>query len=1478
MTPSELGQIAVRQMFKQAQLPTTTYPATTPAVTTPAVTTPAVTTPASTILAQKGGYLSNLFGKSYGAGGNYGNMWETPIGKGLLPMVAKMPDPFGVGIMAAGMGPSDWKTLMSKSTPGSARLGGFSRSSLNKFDESQNATPLAKYGAFLYKFGQELPENPNPLGTFGSTSHPPVQEKMIDPRITLDRVAANREALQPQAVQAPKRVLPDYKPGQLFHRRGEDVTDTNVNVRGIEINPDEVANYYKPDEGMQREVDDYLRRTPLTGGFQPQEHHGQYMTDADGYLRQLEIPGGSGGGQYLDGQGRVTETIPLHDISHPVTNQMFFELSNQMRDAGIVESKGKLLGRFAGAGGIQQIPTEADLARYLAGYAEPGGRPAFNEQGLLQRGNSQQDVYNRKGQLTRQGQRQAWELDVPAPLSDSPGPDLHWGTADDVSGSREITGMDPNVVAQLRAREIYPHYKKWLEAQKTPGSAFQTVTGIGRQPGSQATHRPFDVYGDDLPSLLLGGIASGLSTGNWSLAGEQEAYYGSQRGHQLMSMWNNSLRGLPGHPDYDPSRPLQPWEQVVNERAPEGFKQKFLEYGILDPMALPKNWANYEMGMYMKGIDPRWYMRQGITSVPRTLGAIRSPIKTFQSLKSMPAAVRTAYATYKASLPAGQVAKGPAAWAALKGLSAANPLGSVFRGMGYGPAPGYVPGSAGSVANSLIPKVLPKAPVQGIGGWRTALKNNWNVLKGKPLPKGTNLLPRLPKLLRGSGAPSRLGQGMKIGGRALGALEGLRVLFQEPLEEYLEILKGRTGEEIHQNLKKRSQGRWGEMYRRAAGFIPKQQPWLDDNQDGEWDRDDAGNLIPNPNAGKSMIGFKGFGGQTEMPSWLNKGLQQVMMGVEQPQYAAQELGASGLDALGWAANKLGIAENPQWGRLLSDPTRDVRFGINLSDTELSDFYQEGTHENLSARLPGMENALKERLNEINPETAVRNEQGEIIGGFHEPSAEVLENEMGHQQLIKYVMEQHPEDLPTAAHAREFVATIPIDDRREAIEYIKNSYTPDGRMAVEDFEVKHRQISGYVLKKYGNWTRPSVVRNVVETDDGFASIVETDDEYKKRVDNAPAYLSEYKKPDGTWSIDVDLKDPYYKYADHREIPLKDLPNDTENPDGSKHWSAIELSNGVRTWNVGMRDYHVEQQRRRVNHTMRNQVMETAQKFYAEREVTQDQAIQLALGQHGEHLTISSRIKAREEANPEAWAEEHPKLTLAALRESMQAKITELSPYRPQVMRQDMLAGYETGKREDLKRLRHETETLPGMIESKRDVTAGVEYNEDTYQQTQQQRSTAVARMHELNDSRPEGGGEELIEWRREFNHNKGIVQAVDGFHEAYKNMRFMPFTGGTAPLYGDTAAGKQNRKDMAGSGPAIHRYENYNPKDKTRDIVQTINRNKGRRAMWDALSKAQQARYAAARLHSEQEMERRRQLPDWRGKNLDPYQELSGGLQ
>jgi hypothetical protein len=1390
--------------------------------------------------AQTGGFLSNLFGKSYGAGGNYGNLWETPIGKGMLPMVSQLASAnplIGTGVMAAGMGPSDWKTLMSKSTPGSARLGGFNRSVLSKFDKSQSAKPLAKYGldTFMYKFGQEPKPAQIPLVQQANPpQNLPVQQQPAAPLLydPTKNVNAPDKSVYPRTIEGLLGGGGEaWRSEQLLGPQATVKLQGQPDQPQAHISPDLGNKYYQPDERQQQAISSYLSGVPIYGGW---------AVDDQGNPVWVRGSGASG-----SGLGETAGKHSLSDTTHPFTNHTFTTLSNQMRDRGYgIQETDFYNRRMAGSSPI----TEEEMAQYFAGRAQEGGAKRYDAQGNEQTGDYARDSYNRrlrtpsdKGYvypLDVQSQRQQFQLNAPDFREDTTLriPSATQGMGFTESGADQTfpgvgsskVDVDPMVTARIRAAQIYPNYKKWYDSQAPrTGSGIKHLINplipgkVGNSPGSQATHRPFEVYADDLPSQLMNYILMGKMTGQYASPMETEARYGIG-GHRLMAGQDAHLQGIPGNPQYIPGWQPQRWQEVPLERQSVTPGQKRLE-GAIDFMSLGKNWGNYGLGGSIVG-DPRYVLSKGL-QLPFQVaggaqhlagqtwnqGAVQTGKDLFSSAgqaMNAPANLRKAYDTYKATQQAaGQVALGRQAYHAATLARMLNPFSQAMRGMGYGDASHLV-----DAAGKLRPwKTLSQAERAGI----SALRRNWNVLRGptqyaKSIP-GTGLLSKIP--LPGfsrlaTPLPGRLGTAMSkiratggVAGRALGALEGLRVVLGEPAEEALALWNAKNAAEQEQILRAGSQGRWGENYRRAEGLVrPDMNQWIDKDKDGTWDTytegPNEGEKIPNPHYGKQMVGFD-WTGKTEINPTLNRYIQKALLGMEQPHNAIQETFAGLADLAGSGARGLGLAENPQWGKFFSNPDKDIRFGFDLTENQpMSDYYTEGTYENFKARLPNAERGLEQY------ERLLAEGGGER---FADPHPEEIDQGLPREQLVNFFVDQfvpskdsdgnEVSEYDRRSQAAWMVGKLPREEYDQAIQHIQErAYTPSGHVRVGDDAVERKQVYGWLLDQHGDATRDSV-----------------DDR------------------------------PFFRDEDGREVPLKELDNkayvhgkDSATP-GKPYWSVGQNKDGTPKA-VGFRDYHLNLMRVRQNQAYQKGVYNQAQTIFANGKgtITAGKAWELA-NNANPYPTMAARIQYGEESGQ--WSKDHPTLAHDVIREELQSKITEMSPYRPDVIRQQMLDAHQTNERGTLEQLRREVRDLPAQIESKRDVTEGVTYNEDTRQQVQQQRSTAIERMHELNESIPEDK-EKLKEWRREFNHNKGIVQAADGFSDVYKKNRFL---GGST-----SATGESNRKNMAGVGQTIQTYESYNPLDKTRGILENINRNKGRRAMWDTLKKVQDQREAARR--------------------------------
>jgi len=902
------------------------------------------------------------------------------------------------------------------------------------------------------------------------------------------------------------------------------------------------------------------------------------------------------------------------------------------------------------------------------------------------------------------------------------------------------------------------------------------------------------------------------------------------------------LQGVPGSYNYIPGWRPQRYQEVPMERLGTTPGHRAAEFGI-DLFSLGKNWGNYGLGAHIRG-DPRYFMGKGIQLPFQALGQAgktgyqmwnQGAAQTGKDMFSRagqfmnaPANIRGAYNTYKATQEsAGLAALGPKAWVLSRGFRGVNPFVQAMQGMGYGNALNLVD-EAGKLRPLSALSATERATIQGV----STLKRNLNALRGvtkytNKVP-GTGLIPNkftklrwMKKSVPGLG---KLKAGVSTAGRVLGAFEGLRYALQEPAEEAYALWKSENAEEDAQIMRAGSQGRWAENYKRAKGLIqPDMNRWVDKNKDGYWDKYEeghpkAGEKIPNPNLGKKMIGFD-WTGRTEVNPTFNKYMQQALLGMESGQYATQEMFAGGADFLGSIARKLGLAENPQWGKKFSDYDRDMRWGYDLTEGQpLSDYYTEGTYENLKGRLPNAERGLKAM------EEKLRQGGGER---FAAPNAEEVEQDLPREQLVNFFVDHFTSEkdrdgneIPMPDRVRQvrgMLETMPREKYLRAVKDLQEkAYTPEGDIRVEDEEVQRRQVYGWLLEQHGHHTQDSSRNAFLTGEDG------------------------------------------------KNVPLSELPNEVQRMPGKD--GELNTDDDISRWTVdgrpvGHRDFRLEAMRIRQNKVYAAQVQDYAQEILdkGRNVISPSKAWELAIAEKGSHPTMFSRIQAAEGLGQ--WAKDHPSLTHDVIREELQSKISELppeerrSPYHPDVIRKQMLDRDQINQMGRLHQLRQEVKDLPAQIESKRDVTAGITYNESSYEQVGEQRATAIARMHELNEERPQDP-EKLKEWHREFYHNKGIIDAANNFQTVFReNMTYWknPITGSFSaePRSGHEKVRQILRVGASGAGTAIHRLEKYNSVDKTPDILQTINRNKGRRAFWDALKDRQAANQFTADLEARQ---------------------------
>jgi hypothetical protein len=1329
-------------------------------------------TPTPNIVAQKGGFLSDLFGKSYKGG----NFWETPLGKGLMPAVSQMTGAspvLGGGILAAGMGPKDWQTLMGKSGPEAGRLGGFSRSTLDSFDKKNAAKPLAKYGEALYKLGQDLVSGNYALA--GSPVEAPPTTPALKPRQVTSIPAAIPEANNPFDT-------------SFFNQPTGTLHDNSVIDFSAENFP---SPHVKIDEGMKKNLAKYLKNINPEGGW---------GRDYQGNPRWVQ-----GGGLGWGAQAT--------DYNHPLRNSFYTQMSDDMRQLGFGNKGGRgwvergtldpsnatrflsniipaIRGKrdlLTGVEGSRKVTLE-EFKQFMQGRRnESQARPSYDVKGNLQVGPQATDgffgvrsVTGDEGPRIEGNPRFGTHTDRAVTTVPMSVPNLS-----DPSG-RSYVNVGPGEMGKLKAEQMYGDYSKWWDAQNGYMGGFQGLTGGQAPRGTQAGVRPLEVFADDIPSQILNLLMMKKMTGRSIYPGETDTYAGSAY-HQLMA-------GL----QYGPDQFL--------ERTPQGFGQRAAEFGV-DLFSLAKNHGNYPLGSYIPG-DPRYFMRKGIEApIAAVKGAVPAAINTYNAAKNPLAAyasvmerARNARSAYLAS----DVKNIPAVLKA--GLL--RPFTAPLQGMGYGAS-----GITSLEGLKGAERAAAKASNAAIG----TITRNLNVLRApKAVPSGA--VSKLSRL-------SKVKSGLGVAGRVLGVLDGLRVLLQDPAEEALALWKAKSPQEVEAILRSRTQGKWSKNYRNHPGLIPVDaESGVDYDGDGKFDVDAEGNKIMNPWAGKRSIPLPDFlgggGGKNRIPvsEGVSKFLGKAMMGIEQPHYAAQELGASILDIPALWGGQGG-------GKWLSDENRAMRFGIDLDGKPLGDYYTEGTHENLSASLPQVENGIRQFENQIvtqdDPATAADETRFAPLGD------EEITQGMGREQLISFMADNYYSEYGNPeAVATGVVNNMQNADQQKYIDEISQSVMPDGRARVSDQAVLQHQVRGWLLSVHGDSTEHGAV------DSNGNSL-------------------------------------------HGNVALKDLPNDkVVNPEtGAPRWED-EAGNPM-----GLRDFTLDNLRKSHNDAIKQEVVAEYHRIMAESEkvltpggatgMSPSQASDMALNTAaGKAPTLEHRIVE----NPE-WSKSHPELSYQSVRDELQSQVTVKSPYRSEVIGQKMRDRHQQEQGRSLQELRDRrdelagTEGITGRVEATRDVTKGLKWeNPATMKRVASQQAKAEEHNSLINrqlSQTQQGSGvseEAKLELLRQYRHNEGIIQQAKKIQSVYDAEAKNNWRG-----EGDMV--EVLRKNMAAVGGAVRDYEKYNPKDINEQIRGLINMNKGRRDLFDTLRKLQDAYETTPAYDTYQKADRARRGWDAVDKNM-----------
>ena len=248
----------------------------------------------------------------------------------------------------------------------------------------------------------------------------------------------------------------------------------------------------------------------------------------------------------------------------------------------------------------------------------------------------------------------------------------------------------------------------------------------------------------------------------------------------------------------------------------------------------------------------------------------------------------------------------------------------------------------------------------------------------------------------GGALASRLGRGLNVA-------EGLRVLFQTPAEQANALSKSQSVVEDARILQSYNQGKFSKAYWNAPG--------VHDSAVGRY-------------------------------------AQQILMGVEQPDYAIQEAVAAGLDIpalFGYQGH----------GKLVSDPNSTTRFGYDLAERELPSWAQPGSYANLKQTQGNLASGLEQLQRQI-----VSPAEDSLKGvATFKP---LVINEGGNQvedRQLRLVVERAYEAEgyeATEQTITDEVANMPKMDRFRSLRMIQEATMPDGSLRANEYQVATRQ--------------------------------------------------------------------------------------------------------------------------------------------------------------------------------------------------------------------------------------------------------------------------------------------------------------------------------------------------------------------------------------------------------------------------------------
>jgi hypothetical protein len=912
------------------------------------------------------------------------------------------------------------------------RLGGFNSAAFKSFDKSRGGSnkvkPVAKYAGYLYKLGEELSR----IGDFPGA---PPKKKWRPPLAPVGATLANPDAGKLGAPLSEYSTPPNATQGELDIARNDPLP---IRQLGQQFSPE-----FQRYQTRMREIGD--PNNPEWQALSRRINNPEYKQSQTRHVWQDVQQMGQQAQHLARQEGR-----PIPDVSmlspqdfNPQTrhlqrqNRHIFHLNRQVREG-------------ARKGGVpsSEIPGHGSPEAMRASTTMPTSPNStlslpFNEYG-------QYDATGQFRQYENEDlERFGGEVRESQPMASR--------TYVDENGQRRSVQADPLIVARERADAMLGAQKAFKEqggvggihggpSVQIPGSGY---LGLGNNDnrvspgslanwiapaGSQMSYQPGYAIDDPLAMTLqaLGSLQQGKLTGDprtWANAFMPDrgmAYKGPVAGRMMQygvdptSYGNLSQSGgaySPGNkpigPDGNPVGGDPRFWSYMPENMPTGMNRALMTAkSMVEGPAM--NWGQFDLSSKMpghpihgfaKGIEKTFGGAARVAKLPGALQARYMPNPVAGGMQQLPwvgklfseqatgyhnpfddaaqglgraqAGVADAYrrglegvqrgvggvqsginfarqqpwqATKNVANAAGRGAKNVAN---VTGRVASTPYRSAMQGW-HGPSQfGFVSGgNLGGGAGEGAARGL-----KFTSGLRDVVQANFNALRGARQVAGTgqtlrggaaladvpvqNMIARyLPKSLTGAGTRSFVGGA----GRLAGAAGGIISILGEPFDEAMRLRNEKDPVKRDEIMREGSQGRWGGRYRHLPGL------------------------------------WNGFGG---------KYAQQVLMGMTSPQAATQELGASILDIPA-------LFGGQGYGHMLSDETKDKRFGYDLTKGQaLDDYYRSGTLENYKGMLERNPEGLRhwdntvnqnaDRYNQLVADAAARGEEAPAAYNKYQPT-------------------------------------------------------------------------------------------------------------------------------------------------------------------------------------------------------------------------------------------------------------------------------------------------------------------------------------------------------------------------------------------------------------------------------------------------------------------------------------------------------------